>query len=277
VSPRINDLLVVALRRLTLLGFAAVTLFPIYWMVSISLKRPVDALASPPIWFFTPTFDAYTKVLGDPVILGYFRNSLLVGLGTTVLSLAFGVPTAYVLARHRFRRRSDFAFWVLSTRMSPPVAMLIPFFIMYQAVGLQNTYLGLILMHVSMNLAIVIWVMRGFFADLPPELEEAALVDGASFWQTFIRIATPLAMPGMAATAILSFLFSWNEFLFALVLGGRDTRTTPVGLYNFIGYNEVQWPELSAAATIMLIPLVIVLLAFQRQLIRGLTLGAVRG
>lgn len=267
----------IAARRAVLIVFAIWTLFPLYWMVATSLKKPVDAIASPPVWFFTPTLEAYTKVLSDPAVVGYFFNSLIVAVGTSGLGLLFGVPTAYVLARHRFRGRPDYAFWVLSTRMTPPIAMLIPFFIMFSAVGLLNTYLGLILMHVSLNLGIIIWVMRGFFADLPPELEEASLVDGASYWQSFRRIAVPLAIPGIIATGILTFLFSWNEFLFALILGGADTRTSPVGLYHFIAYQEVRWAELSAGATIMLFPILIGLILFQRQLIRGLTMGVTRG
>lgn len=264
-------------RRVILWSFALWTLFPIYWIGKTSLQRPVDAIASPPVWLFVPTFANYAKVLGDRAVLGYFVNSTIVGLGATAIGLLFGLPTAYVLARFAFRGRADYDFWVLSTRMTPPVAMLIPFFIMYQRLGLQNTHLGLMLIHVSITLAVVIWVMKGFFADLPRELEEAALIDGCGYWQAFRHIVLPLALPGVAATAILCFLFSWNEFLFALVLGGRNVRTVPVGLYTFVGYQEVRWAELSAAAIVMLVPVLAFVLIFQRQLIRGLTLGAVRG
>jgi len=187
------------------------------------------------------------------------------------------VPTAYVLARHHFKGRADYDFWILSTRMAPPVAMLIPFFILYRGLNLQDTHLGLIVAHVAQNLAIIIWVMKGFFGDLPAELEEASLVDGGGPWQAFRSIMLPLALPGIGATAILAFLFSWNEFLFALVLTNNDARTAPVGLQAFIGYQEVQWGALSASATVMLLPVVVVLVLFQRQIVRGLTFGAVRG
>jgi multiple sugar transport system permease protein len=269
--------LTVTLRRVVLAAFAVWSLFPIYWIVAMSLKREVDVMASPPAWLFTPTLANYRQVLAEGEVIGFFRNSVIVGLGATALGLLVGVPTAYVLARHDFRGRADYDFWVLSTRMAPPVAMLIPFFILYRTLELQDTHLGLIIAHVAQNLAIIIWVMKGFFGDLPRELEEAGLVDGGGHWQAFRTIMLPLALPGIAATGILSFLFSWNEFLFALVLTDTRARTAPVGLQAFIGYQEVLWGQLSASATVMLLPVLIVLLLFQRQIIRGLTFGAVRG
>lgn len=265
------------LRRLLLAVFAVWTIFPLYWIFTMSLKREVDILASPPAWLFAPTLESYLQILREGEILGFFRNSLIVGIGATAVGLLVGVPAAYILARHEFKGRADYDFWILSTRMAPPVAMLVPFFVLYRQLGLHDTHLGLIVAHVAQNLAIVIWVMKGFFSDLPPELEDAALVDGATYWQTFRRIMVPLALPGIAATGILSFLFSWNEFLFALVLTNNEARTAPVGLHAFIGYQEVQWGALSASATIMLLPVLLLLVLFQRQIIRGMTLGAVRG
>ncbi len=267
----------VLLRRLILVAFAVWTVFPLYWIFTMSLKREVDILASPPAWIFTPTLESYLQILREGEIIGFFRNSLIVGVGATMVGLLVGVPAAYILARHEFKGRTDYDFWILSTRMAPPVATLVPFFVLYRQLGLQDTHLGLIVAHVAQNLAIVIWVMKGFFSDLPPELEEAALVDGASQWQTFTRIMVPLALPGIVATGILSFLFSWNEFLFALVLTNNEARTAPVGLHAFIGYQEVQWGALSASATIMLLPVLLLLVLFQRQIVRGMTLGAVRG
>ncbi|MFN8594190.1 MAG: carbohydrate ABC transporter permease [Thermomicrobiales bacterium] len=269
--------LAVILRRVALAAFAVWTIFPLYWIFTMSLKREVDILANPPVWIFNPTFDSYREILSEGEIVGFFRNSLIVGIGATLVGLSVGVPAAYVLARHRFAGRADYDFWILSTRMAPPVAMLVPFFVLYRQLGLQDTHLGLIVAHVAQNLAIVIWVMKGFFSDLPPELEEAAQVDGATLWQTFRRIMVPLAVPGIVATGILSFLFSWNEFLFALVLTNNNARTAPVGLQTFIGYQEVQWGALSAATTVMLLPVLVLLVLFQRQIVRGMTLGAIRG
>jgi len=265
------------LRRLALLAFVIWTIFPIYWIVAMSLKREVEVLADPPLFWFVPTFRNYLQVFAEGEVVGFFRNSLIVGLGATALGLAVGVPAAYVLARHDFKGRRDYDFWILSTRFAPPVAMLIPFFVLYRQLSLQDTHVGLIVAHVAQNLAIVIWVMKGFFGDLPAELEEAGLVDGGGYFETFRRVLLPLALPGIGATAILSFLFSWNEFLFALVLTTTSARTAPVGLQSFIGYQEVNWGALSASATVMLLPVLIILLLFQRQIIRGLTFGAVRG
>lgn len=264
-------------RRIALLIFAVWCLFPVVWMISTALKREVDALAFPPTFLFVPTFDNFSTVIDDPKIVRYFRNSAVVGIGATVLGLTAGVPAAYALARLKFRGRRDYDFWVLSTRMTPPVAMLVPFFILYRNLSLQDSLRGLILAHVSLNLGIIIWIMKGFFQDLPPEIEEAGMVDGASRWQALRSLILPLTLPGIAATAVLSFLFSWNEFLFATILTSSQTRTAPVGLYTFVGYQNIQWGLLSAAATVMLLPVFVILVSFQRQLIRGLTFGAVRG
>lgn len=255
--------------------FAVWCLFPIYWLVTMSLKQQVDAIARPPRFVFAPVWENYRAVLHNGDVWGYFGNSLVVALGSTLLALALGVPTAYVIARYRFRGNADFGFWILSTRMTPPVAMLIPFFILYVRTGLIGTYLGLIVAHVALNLSIVIWLMKGFFEDLPGELEEAAFMDGATAFQAFRQICLPLAMPGIAAVAILAFLFSWNEFLFALVLGDR-IRTVPIGLYRFVGYQQIDWGGLTASAVVMLAPVLAFVFVFQRQLVRGLTMGAIK-
>ena len=262
--------------RLTLLLFAIWTLFPIYWLVTMSLKPEVDVVARKPTFIFTPTFENYVKVLTDPAVLGFLKSSLIVGVGTTVAGLVLGVPAAYVLARFEFRGSRDLGFWVLSTRFTPPIAMLIPFFVIYYKTGLLGTHLGLIIAHLGVNLSMIVWLMRGFFRDLPRELQDAAQVDGASNWQTFYWIMLPIARPGMAAAAILTFLFSWNEFLFSLVLGSPEVTTIPVGLYKFIGYQQIDWGKLSAGAVIMIAPVILFVLLVQRHLIRGLTFGAVK-
>ena len=263
------------LRRVVLWLFALWCLFPIYWLVTMSLKKQVDVIARHPKFLFTPIWDNYKAVLSNPEIWGYFQNSLIVALGSTAVTLVLGIPTAYVLARYRFKGNADYGFWILSTRMTPPVAMLIPFFVLYVKTGMMGTYGGLIIAHVAMNISIVVWLMKGFFEDLPSELEEAAFMDGATRFQAFRQICLPLALPGIAAVAILSFLFSWNEFLFTLVLGDR-IKTVPVGLYGFIGYQQIDWGGLTASAMVMLIPVVAFVLIFQRQLVRGLTMGAIK-
>lgn len=263
-------------RRVVLWAFAVWCLFPVYWLAMTSLKTQVDAMARRPTFLFIPVLDNYAKVLSDPAIWTYFANSAIVALGSTALALLIGLPASYVLARYRFRGNGDYGFWILTTRMTPPVAVLIPFFVMYVRTGLVDTHIGLIIAHVAINLSIVVWLMKGFFEDLPSEMEEAAAIDGATYFQAFLHICLPVVMPGIAAVAILAFLFSWNEFLFALVLGGNDVRTVPLGLYAFVGYQQIRWGELSAASIVLLLPVLVFVLIFQKQLIRGLTMGAVK-
>ncbi|MEO1020554.1 MAG: carbohydrate ABC transporter permease [Pseudomonadota bacterium] len=267
----------IILRRLILAVFAVWCLFPIYWLLNTSLKTARDAISRPPKFIFEPIFDNYRAVIEGSDLWTFFLNSVIVGLGSTAATLLVGIPAAYVLARFPFRGNGDLGFWILTTRMTPPVAMLIPFFFMYYQLGLLDTHLGLIIVHAGLNISIVVWILRGFFLDLPRELEEAAYVDGCTYWAAFRKIILPLARPGIAAASIITFLFSWNEFLFALVLADSNVRTVPVGIYGFIGYQQIRWGELSASAMLMLIPVLIFVLLFQRQLIRGLTFGAVKG
>jgi multiple sugar transport system permease protein len=277
VSPATRTWRLVApwIRRLVLWIFALWCAFPVYWLATMSLKQQVDAIARRPRFIFTPVWDNYVAVLGSAEVWGYFKSSAIVAGASTAAALILGVPAAYVLARYRFRGNADFGFWILSTRMTPPVAMLIPFFVLYVSTGLIDTYVGLVIAHVAINISIVVWLMKSFFEDLPGELEEAAFIDGATPFQAFRQICLPVALPGMAAVAILSFLFSWNEFLFTLVLAD-DIRTVPVGLYSFVGYQQIDWGKLSASAVVMLAPVLAFVLVFQRQLIRGLTLGATK-
>ena len=274
---RVSAVLGAAARRCSLAAFAVWSIFPVYWLVAMSLKQDREVLSRRPrIFFFEYQFDNYAEVIVDPDTLSYFLNSAIVALGSTALSLAIGVPAAYVIARYRFRGATDFAFWILTTRMAPPVAVLIPFFVMYVTLGLNDTHIGLVFAHVALNLAIVVWLLRGFFEDLPFELEEAAFMDGATHFQAFRQISLPLAAPGIGAVGILSFLFSWNEFLFALVLADEAVRTVPVGIYGFVGFQTIAWGHLSASAVLMILPVVLFIIVFQRSLIRGLTLGAVK-
>ena len=274
---RVVSALGVVLRRLCLAVFAVWCLFPVYWLVATSLKEEREVLSRrPSVFRFDVQFENYAAVLADASTLAYFWNSSVVALGSTFLALLVGVPSAYVIARYRFRGASDFAFWILTTRMAPPVAVLIPFFVMYITLGLNDTHLGLILAHFAVNISIVVWLLRGFFEDLPQEMEEAAFMDGATRFQAFRQVALPLVLPGIGAVGILSFLFSWNEFLFALVLADEAVRTVPVGIYGFVGFQSIAWGRLSASAVVMIIPVVLFIVVFQRSLIRGLTVGAVK-
>jgi multiple sugar transport system permease protein len=269
------------MRRLV--SYAIVGLFLLFVLVPIlmvavnSLKQPNEIFTSTPKLAFSPTADNYRKVLGELDFVQYLTNSALVAVGSTAASLVIGTPAAYALARLPIRGREWWARLILFTRMVPAVALVVPMFVLFQKLDLLGTFPALIAAHTTFNLPIVVWMMRSFFEELPGELEEAALVDGCGRWGAFLRVALPLASPGLAATAILCLLFSWNEFLFALVLSGQDTQTVPIGVASFIGTVSVDWGGSSAAAVVAMVPIFVLGLAAQRFLVRGLTFGAVKG
>lgn len=252
-------------------------LVPIVTVALNSFKTPADIFTREPSLFFTPTIENYLKVFGQLDFAENLINSAIVGVGSTALSLVLGIPFAYALARLPIRGREWWARGILFSRMVPAVALVVPMFVIFQQLHLTGSYLALILAHTSFNLPIVIWMMRSFFEDLPIELEEAAMTDGTSRIGAFLRVALPLSTPGIAATAVLCILFSWNEFLFALVLSGSSTKTVPIGVSSFIGTVSVDWGGSSAAAIVALIPIFILGLAAQRFLVRGLTFGGVKG
>jgi multiple sugar transport system permease protein len=252
------------------------SLFPIIWMVLISFKGQSDALAIPPRIFSRPTLGNYVAAITTEGFGRYFINSLIVVLASVVISMSIGIPGAYALTRFEFRGKRQISLWILSVRIAPPIAFLIPFYVMYQRLHLLDTRVGLIIIYVAINLTITIWLMKGFFEDIPLEIEESALVEGCSPLQVFLGITLPLAMTGVAATAILIFIFTWNELMFAIVLTSNIAKTAPAGIYNFIGYNDIQWGELTAASTLVVIPVLVFILIMRKRLLRGLTFGAVK-
>ena len=203
-------------------------------------------------------------------------NSVIVTLASSVLAVFLGSMAAYGLARFRFRGNRDIAFYILSTRFAPPVGFIVPIYLMVQRSGLLDSQIALIIVYTSMNLSFVTWIMRGFFIEIPAEIEEAALVDGYTRWQIFLRVALPLVRPGLAATGILSAIFSWNEFLFASILAPGDAATIPVYLSAFSASMNIDWGEYMAVGTMAVMPIMIFTLVLQRHLVRGLTFGAVR-
>jgi multiple sugar transport system permease protein len=257
--------------------FLVWVLVPVLTVAVNSFKTPAAIFTSTPQFAFSPTLENYAKVFGQLNFFQYLVNSLVVGFGSTALSLLLGVPFAYALARLPIRGREWWARIILFSRMVPAVALVVPMFVLFQQLHLTGSYLALILAHTTFNLPIVIWMMRSFFEELPGELEEAAQVDGTGRLGAFLRIAVPLTTPGMAATAVLCMIFSWNEFLFALVLSGQNTQTVPVGVSSFIGSVSIDWGGSSAAAIIAIIPIFILGLGAQRFLVRGLTFGGVKG
>jgi len=251
------------------------TVFVFYWMITLSLKPQIEAAAYPPIFFnFTVTFKGYVEVFAKHPFLLYTWNSLVVAVGSTLLGLVVGLPAAYSIAQWR---QHKLALAILVARIIPGISYLIPWYILFRNLKMVDTYQALILTHLVVGLPITIWVMIGFFEDIPPDLREAALIDGCTDYGAFWRVAVPLVKPGVVATAILAFIFSWNNFLFSVILAGRNTRTLPIAVFNMIGYEEINWGPLAAAATLITLPVIILTLIIQRHIVTGLTFGAVKG
>jgi multiple sugar transport system permease protein len=254
----------------------SVFLFPVVYLILTSLKTQVDAFKYPPVWIFRPTLNNYTEVF-DLYPFGQFLvNSLVVASVSTCVAVLLGAMAAYALARFTFRRSKDLAFWILSIRMTPPVAAIIPIFILMRTLGLLDSRTGLIIAYTTMNLPFATWLLRGFFREIPRELDESALVDGCSWLSAFLRVALPLAAPGLVVTAIFVFIFSWNEFLFALILTATRAETLPVAVTGFIRETGIMWGHMAAAGVVIMAPMVLFSLAVQRYLVRGLTMGAIK-
>jgi multiple sugar transport system permease protein len=255
---------------------AFVFLLPVGFIASLSLRRPADVLS--PGLLFDPTLDNYRAVLlEDEAFLRGLANSAIVALASTALGLFAGIPAAYALARLRFRGKEGLARFILSTRMAPPAAMVIPLYVLFFRLDLIDTRLGLVLLHGALNVSLVAWLLRGYFADVPRELEDAARVDGATRLGAFLRVTLPLAAPGVAVTTVFSLLASWNEFVFAMMLAGGDARTAPASIAQFVTFRAVVWGKLAAASVLTALPIVAAVLLAQRQLVRGLTSGALKG
>ncbi len=250
--------------------------FPFYWMVTTSLKTQVLALESPPVWLFAPTFSNYTTVLIEDGVLQTLINSLIVAVATTALAIGLGLPAAYALARFEFRAKSHLWFWFITNRMVSPIVLALPFFLIVRGFGLLDTHIVLILIYLTFNLPIVIWICTDQFRAIPTDLDEAAALEGASQWRIFRSICLPLAAPGIAVSAIFSFIFSWNELMFALVLTRNAAKTAPAMAVSFMeGYN-LPYGKIMATSTLIVIPVIIFALIASRQLVRGLTMGAVK-
>jgi multiple sugar transport system permease protein len=263
-------------KRLLIVLVAIFFLAPIVMIVLTSIKTRVDALAFPPVWIFQPTLSNFQEIFDLYDFGRFFRNTLIATTASTVLAMVLGVPAAYSLARFKFRAQSNIAFWILSIRITPPIAAIIPVFILFRNLKLLDSITGLVLIYSTFNLPFVVWMMRGFFEDLPIDLEESAMVDGCSRWGAFGRIALVLAAPGLASTAILTFLFTWNEFIFALILTATGARTMPVAVQLFMRETGILWGHMTAAAVFMMLPTLILTFFIQRYLVRGLTFGAVK-
>jgi len=278
-----------ALTWFFLILVIVIFLFPLYYNITTSLKKEADVATSPPKWVFTPTpinyqqilipgfvSDELTMTLSGGNLLQNLKNSIIICFSSVALSVFVGVFAAYSLARLKFRRKEDVAFWIISIRMMPPIAAIIPFFLLAKTFQLYDTYQLMIMVYIIINLPMAVWIMRGFFQDVPLAIEESAMVDGCSRAQAFFRVVLPLVSPGLVATTIICLIFSWNEFFMAFTLTGRTTQTLSVAVSAFMTPWGIQWGPLAAANTIIIAPIIVIAVAIQKYLVRGLTFGAIK-
>lgn len=252
-------------------------MFPIFYVMSTAFKPKIFAFTIPPVWITKPTFENFLNVFTKQGFFLNLTNSIVISLSVTVLSLVVAVPAAYAFSRYKFKGKHNLLFWVLSTRMAPPIAVVVPFFLIINKLGLYDKQIALIILYLSFNIPLAIWILKSFFDGIPREFEEAAMLDGCNFFTAFIKVLLPLSTPGIATTAIFCFIFSWNEFLMAFILTGKASKTLPVLVTGYIQTTRgIIWSEMSAAAVIIIIPTIIFTLFSQRYLLRGLTFGGLR-
>ena len=297
------------LAGVLVIGYALVAMIPLVWIGMTGFKSPPDSIAYPPKVFFEPTLegyvnlfttrsrqtDEYIKSLGPPetwydelvrernmVITGpsrfadRYKNSIVIGFGSTFLAVFLGTLAAYGFSRFKIPLKDDLLFFILSTRMMPPIAVAIPIFLMYRELGLSDTALGMILLYTAVNLSLAVWLLKGFVDEIPREYEEAAVVDGYTRFQAFYKVVLPQMRSGIAATAIFCLIFAWNEYAFALLLTSGEAQTAPPFIPIIIGEGGLDWPAVAAGTTVFLLPVVIFTVLLRNQLLRGITFGAIR-
>ena len=269
-----RNILLYAVAGLLLFAWA----FPIFWAVVVSLKSEAEVLAYPPRVIFEPTLRNYRDTLfGSFSILPSFYTSFIVAGATTVLTVLLAVPCAYAFARLRLRGKKGLGFYTLVTQMVPPVGLVIPYFLILNRVGWLDTYHGMVIVYLTFSLPFAIWLLVSYMEDIPREMEEAAFLDKANRFQTLWHVIIPQVRGGIAVTVIFVFLNAWNEFLFAVQLGGNTVRPVTVAMYNYVSVEQTLWAKLSAAALIAMLPMIIIGFAAQRHIVKGLTVGAVKG
>jgi multiple sugar transport system permease protein len=262
-------------------------LFPIFWIVLMSLQTNATILRMPPSIVFEPTLANYKALLTgtlettagnlDVAFMKNLGNSLILSLSAVALSLLLGVPAAYAFARFRFRLGENIAFTLLSFRFAPPLLVLLPLSLYFKQLGLTDTYIGLVWVYQLICLPLILWIVRGYFEDISPDIEHAYRLAGHSWWQTFRKIAVPLARPGIAAAGLLAFIFAWNNFIFALILASADKQPVTVGALAFVTASGIQYGQIAAAIVLSVTPTLLLALYAQRYLVEGLSLGAVKG
>ncbi len=266
-----------ARRGLFYLGLAlvlAVFVFPFFWMLLNSFKTHEKITEYPPVFLFAPTLENFANVFAQGQFIRYTLNSIVVSFGAVGGGMLLGLPAAYAIARFGHR---GFALGILVCRMIPGIAFLVPWFVVFRILGLLDSFAGLVLAHLVITVPLITWIMIGFFEEVPVELEEAARIDGCSRAGVFLRIALPLVRPGLVSAGILALIFAWNSFLFPLILAGVNTKTLPVLVYSFMTFDFLDLGGIYAASTLVTLPVVLMVLAVQRQFIRGLTIGGLKG
>lgn len=294
---------------LLVIGYAIITILPLVWIITTGFKSPADSIAYPPKFVFEPKLEGYVNLfttrtrvtaetleaMGEPttwyerlvreqglVIAGpsrygeRFLNSVIIGFGSTFLCMVLGTAAAYAFSRFRVPLKDDLLFFILSTRMMPPIAVAIPIFLMFRQLGLNDTHLGMILLYTAVNLSLSVWLLKGFIDEIPIEYEEAALIDGYTRFQAFYKVVLPQAATGIASTAIFCLIFAWNEYAFAVLLTSGNAQTAPPFIPTIIGVGGKDWPAVAAGATIFLVPVMVFTILLRKHLLRGITFGAVR-
>jgi multiple sugar transport system permease protein len=297
------------LAALVVVVYALVTMVPLAWIFLTSLKTPPDSISYPPKVVFEPSLEGYCNlfttrsrqtqdyidklpppsgvceritrernmvVVGPSNYAPRFVNSLVIAFGSTALSVLLGTTAAYAFSRFKVPLRDDLMFFILSTRMMPPIAVAIPIFLMYRELGLSDTRLGMILLYTAVNVSLAVWLLKGFIDEIPREYEEAAMVDGYTRMQAFFRVVLPQATTGIVATAIFCLIFAWNEYAFAVLLTSGEAQTAPPFIPTIIGEGGQDWPAVAAGTTLFLVPILVFTVLLRKQLLRGITFGAVR-
>lgn len=249
-------------------------LFPIIWLLITSLKTRMDAFSMPPKWIFTPTLENFRNVLNNSGFIGSYINSLIIVIGTTFFSLVLGILGGYSISRTKMKFTRFASVWIILSRMAPPIGFALPLFIMFRYLNLLDTYISIIITYLTITLPFVTWLMVGFFDNIPKEIEEAARVDGCNRLQSLIKVLIPSVLPGIATCAIFSFIMAWNEFFYALILSGRNTKTATIEIQGYVSSSGLDWGTMSAAAILIILPVLLFTMFAQRGLIQGLTQGA---
>lgn len=275
-SVSLKDRAVQALEVGFILLVTAAALVPFIWLVMTAFKERTDVLSPIPKLLFTPTLSNFYQAFVVGEFDTYLKNSLITAVGSVTFCLIIGLPAAYAFSRFRVFGEKHLYFYVLSTRMAPAIALVLPLYMFFQGLGLLGTVWGVMIAHTAVNLALVIYLMHNFFDDIPKDLDEVALTEGATEWQVFLRVVLPLARPGIAVTVVIAFLFSWNEFLFAFMIGGSGASTLPAGFPGLVTPLGTYWGQLAAVSVVVSIPVLLMVVFIQRHLARGLTFGAVK-